>query len=108
MRGFTLRAALERAGLAPPDRAPVARVESQGYDGDPPRLAPPEPLRLSGLPSAGGLESLRERAVERPDDPVARVTGTMHWLHKSVSVLEIHGRPNGLLTPEEIVRMRRR
>lgn len=108
MRTFTLRAALARAGITSPVPAHVPRVEAPDYDGDPPRIEVASPLRLSELPSAGGLESLRESVPEREDDPVARVTGTMHWMHKSVSILEIHGRRNELLTPEEIGRMRRR
>lgn len=63
--------------------------------------------RAEDMPSSASAEGrVARREVE--DGDVPRVTGTMHWMHKSVPVLEIHGRSNSLLTPEEIEKMRRR
>jgi hypothetical protein len=113
--GKQLLRALLKAGVVKEDDTPAARSEKQRKDrnestGE--KSLPPvfdRPLLPAPTKSAPGLTSLKEPDYITPDeDGVERYRGTMHWMHKSIPVLEIHGKKNPVLTPEEIVKMRRR
>ena len=107
-RGVPRERPKERAATAPslpPRRRPTAEEVRAA-------LALREELRPALLnpddvPSSGIAEREPARREVDPED-VPRYTGTVHWMHKSIPVLEIHGRDNPVLSPEEIARMRRR